>query len=237
MIHIIYSLQCCILFPFNKFYQYSNDFLLIRSYCKLTDILFVLLSSINTHHMDTLPSFYFILHFALYSFLFPPHLISYLMVFFCFALLQCLLVQWLLLFVNLPATKNCLHMKFVCRSEISCLFLLCSFLAFVSYQLKRLLCVVECSVSLQCVCFNCFSFSLSLSRTFLPRLMANVRKYMSACMFSNVYRSISTVCDFLFLFQMFVDVHISLRLAKLLGKVVLCFFLLLLDWSNSQVNV
>lgn len=123
-------------------------------------------------------------------------------------------------------------MKFVCRSEISCLwvcfcllllslrfhsshFFVCLFVLF-SYQLKRLLCVLMSVlfVCLFCVCFSC------LSQMFSPRpdgecmkIYVWVQQYVL-----NVYRFISTSVGLL----IFVDVHISLRLATLLGKVV-CF--------------
>lgn len=121
-------------------------------------------------------------------------------------------------------------MKFVCRSEISCLCVcfcllllslrfhsshFCLFVCFVFVSIKASsLCVDECFVCLFCVCFSC------LSEMFSPgpegecmKIYVWVQQYVL-----NVYRFISTSVGLL----IFVDVHISLRLATLLGKVV-CF--------------
>lgn len=121
-------------------------------------------------------------------------------------------------------------MKFVCRSEISCLWVcfcllllslrfhsshFCLFVCFVFVSIKASsLCVDECFVCLFCVCFNC------LYQMFSPRPAGKCMKiYVWVYQYVlNVYRFISTSVGLL----IFVDVHISLRLATLLGKVV-CF--------------
>lgn len=167
------------MFPFNKFYQYSNVFLLIRSYCKLTDILFVSSFSLLIHITWILPSFYFILHFALYflSFSFHTHRFAYLMVFlFCFFVVFFLCCSCCCCFtLTCSWQKNCLHMKFVCRSEISCLWVcfcllllslrfhsshFCLFVCFVFVSIKASsLCVDECFVCLFVLCMLQLSFS------------------------------------------------------------------------------